>query len=153
VRDRAAGGRIDRCSKGPDITGRYFSLIDWTAYVIFIVVVGVIGTIERPIVGVIAFLWLRSLLYRLWFLVCTRDRFDRRRGRVVRSRGLRACLLDIPAFAFFLCAPAKTASRRRLRLTPPCRIVKRTFPISAASWRQRNHKLILPGIFWRSWSK
>ena len=30
-----------------------FSVLDWTAYVIFIVVIGGIGTIEGPIVGVI----------------------------------------------------------------------------------------------------
>ena len=29
-----------------------FSVIDWTAYVIFIVVIGGIGTIEGPIIGV-----------------------------------------------------------------------------------------------------
>lgn len=153
MRDHAAGKCIDRCSKGPDIAGCYFSLIDWTAYVIFIVVVGGIGTIERPIVGVIAFLWLRSLLaaYGSWYVLV----IGLTGVAVVlfATRDLRACLLDISAFAFFLCAPAKTASRRRLRLTPPCRIVKRTFPTSAASWRQRNHKLILPGIFWGSWSK
>ena len=32
-----------------------FSVTDWTAYVIFIVVIGGIGTIEGPIVGVIVF--------------------------------------------------------------------------------------------------
>jgi hypothetical protein len=100
VRDCAAGGRIDRCSKGPDITGRYFSLIDWTAYVIFIVVVGVIGTIERPIVGVIAFLWLRSLLtaYGSWYVLVIG--LTGVAAVLSAPRGLRACLLDIPAFAF-----------------------------------------------------
>ena len=32
-----------------------FSVLDWTAYVIFIVVIGGIGTIEGPIIGVIVF--------------------------------------------------------------------------------------------------
>ena len=32
-----------------------FSVLDWTAYVIFIVVIGGIGTIEGPIVGVLVF--------------------------------------------------------------------------------------------------
>jgi branched-chain amino acid transport system permease protein len=33
-----------------------FSVLDWTAYVIFIVVIGGIGTIEGPIVGVLVFM-------------------------------------------------------------------------------------------------
>ena len=39
-----------------------FSLIDWTAYVIFIVVVGGVGRLEGPILGVIVFFTLRSVL-------------------------------------------------------------------------------------------
>jgi len=39
-----------------------FSVNDWTAYVIFIVVIGGIGTIEGPIIGVIVFFLLRETL-------------------------------------------------------------------------------------------
>lgn len=39
-----------------------FSVTDWTAYVIFIVVIGGIGTIEGPIVGVLVFFALQKLL-------------------------------------------------------------------------------------------
>jgi branched-chain amino acid transport system permease protein len=39
-----------------------FSVTDWTAFVIFIVVIGGIGTIEGPIVGVIIFYILQTLL-------------------------------------------------------------------------------------------
>jgi branched-chain amino acid transport system permease protein len=39
-----------------------FSVPDWTAYVVFIVVIGGIGTIEGPIAGVIIFYILQSLL-------------------------------------------------------------------------------------------
>ncbi|MBL0372267.1 branched-chain amino acid ABC transporter permease [Rhizobium sp. KVB221] len=39
-----------------------FSINDWTAFVIFIVVIGGVGTIEGPIIGVIAFFVLRELL-------------------------------------------------------------------------------------------
>lgn len=39
-----------------------FSVLDWTAYVIFIVVIGGIGTIEGPIVGVVIFFMLQSTL-------------------------------------------------------------------------------------------
>ena len=39
-----------------------FSVNDWTAYVIFITVIGGIGTIEGPIVGTIAFFLLRETL-------------------------------------------------------------------------------------------
>ncbi|GGE11443.1 amino acid/amide ABC transporter membrane protein 2, HAAT family [Gemmobacter megaterium] len=48
-----------------------FALTDWTAYVIFIVVIGGIGTIEGPILGVLVFFALRSLLadYGSWYLL------------------------------------------------------------------------------------
>jgi branched-chain amino acid transport system permease protein len=48
-----------------------FSVPDWTAYVIFIVVIGGIGTIEGPIVGVIVFFILQNLLadYGSWYLL------------------------------------------------------------------------------------
>ena len=48
-----------------------FSVLDWTADVIFIVVIGGIGTIEGPIVGVFVFLILRNLLadYGSWYLL------------------------------------------------------------------------------------
>lgn len=47
-----------------------FSLTDWTAYVLFIVIIGGIGTIEGPIIGVILFFVLQSLLadYGSWYL-------------------------------------------------------------------------------------
>ncbi len=43
---------VQRARISPDAA---FSVVDWTAYVIFIVVIGGIGTIEGPIVGVIVF--------------------------------------------------------------------------------------------------
>ncbi len=48
-----------------------FSLGDWTASVIFIVVIGGIGTIEGPIIGVVVFFALRELLadWGSWYLV------------------------------------------------------------------------------------
>jgi branched-chain amino acid transport system permease protein len=48
-----------------------FSVLDWTAYVIFIVVIGGIGTIEGPIVGTLIFFLLRELLagYGAWYLI------------------------------------------------------------------------------------
>ena len=48
-----------------------FSVVDWTAYVIFIVVIGGIGTIEGPIVGVLVFYLLRNTLsaYGAWYLL------------------------------------------------------------------------------------
>jgi branched-chain amino acid transport system permease protein len=48
-----------------------FSVVDWTAYVIFIVVIGGIGTIEGPIVGVIVFFVLQNALadYGSWYLL------------------------------------------------------------------------------------
>ncbi len=48
-----------------------FSVTDWTAYVIFIVVIGGIGTIEGPILGVLIFFLLQSLLadFGSWYLM------------------------------------------------------------------------------------
>jgi branched-chain amino acid transport system permease protein len=48
-----------------------FSLIDWTADVIFIVVIGGIGTLEGPILGVLVFYLLQTYLAALgsWYLM------------------------------------------------------------------------------------
>ena len=65
-----AGGLIflETARIGPDAA---FSVLDWTAYVIFIVVIGGIGTIEGPILGVLVFFALRSTLADLgaWYLI------------------------------------------------------------------------------------
>jgi len=48
-----------------------FSLLDWTAYVLFIVVIGGIGTVEGPIVGVVVFCVLQDQLaaFGSWYLM------------------------------------------------------------------------------------
>jgi branched-chain amino acid transport system permease protein len=48
-----------------------FSLQDWTVVVIFMVVIGGIGTIEGPIIGMIIYFVLRELLadYGTWYLI------------------------------------------------------------------------------------
>ena len=48
-----------------------FSVSDWTANVLFIVIIGGIGTIEGPIIGVIVFFLLRETLVDLgaWYLI------------------------------------------------------------------------------------
>lgn len=48
-----------------------FSLTDWTAYVVFIVVIGGIGTIEGPLVGVLVFFLLQNTFasYGSWYLL------------------------------------------------------------------------------------
>lgn len=48
-----------------------FSVQDWTAYVIFIVVIGGIGTIEGPIIGVLVFFALQTFFadYGTWYLI------------------------------------------------------------------------------------
>ncbi|MBL6958000.1 MAG: branched-chain amino acid ABC transporter permease [Rhodospirillales bacterium] len=48
-----------------------FNLLDWTANVIFIVVIGGIGTIEGPFIGVLVFFLLRELFADLgsWYLI------------------------------------------------------------------------------------
>ncbi|MBV9704715.1 MAG: branched-chain amino acid ABC transporter permease [Methylobacteriaceae bacterium] len=49
-----------------------FSVLDWTAYVIFIVVIGGIGTLEGPITGVIVFFVLQDnfAAFGTWYLMC-----------------------------------------------------------------------------------
>jgi len=54
-----AGGLI-YLQKGRISPDAAFSVTDWTAYVIFIVVIGGIGTIEGPIIGVIVFFLLQA---------------------------------------------------------------------------------------------
>ena len=45
--------------------------VNWSAHVIFIVVIGGIGTIEGPIVGTLVFFLLRELLaaYGTWYMI------------------------------------------------------------------------------------
>ncbi|MEL6463457.1 MAG: branched-chain amino acid ABC transporter permease [Pseudomonadota bacterium] len=65
-----AGGLIymQKARISPDAA---FSVTDWTAYVIFIVVIGGIGTVEGPIIGVLVFFMLQSLLadFGSWYLM------------------------------------------------------------------------------------
>ncbi len=51
--------------------GAAFSVTDWTAFVIFVVVIGGIGTLEGPILGVIVFFVLQNFLadFGSWYLV------------------------------------------------------------------------------------
>jgi branched-chain amino acid transport system permease protein len=55
----------------PDAAFLHISLIDWTAYVIFIVVIGGIGTMEGPVIGVAIFYLLQYYLAALgsWYLI------------------------------------------------------------------------------------
>jgi branched-chain amino acid transport system permease protein len=48
-----------------------FSVLDWSAYVIFIVIIGGVGTIEGPIIGVIVFYAMQHYLadFGTWYLI------------------------------------------------------------------------------------
>ena len=48
-----------------------FSVLDWTAYVIFITVIGGIGTIEGPIIGAVVFYLMQRYLadFGAWYLI------------------------------------------------------------------------------------
>ena len=48
-----------------------FSVNDWTVVVIFMVVIGGIGTLEGPFIGVLIYFGLRELLadYGTWYLI------------------------------------------------------------------------------------
>lgn len=64
-------GALIYLQKGRISPDAAFSVIDWTAYVIFIVVIGGIGTIEGPIIGVIVFFLLQNTFadYGTWYLL------------------------------------------------------------------------------------
>jgi branched-chain amino acid transport system permease protein len=59
---------LQKASISPDAA---FSVLDWTAYVIFIVVIGGVGTIEGPIIGVMVFYMLQRYLadFGTWYLI------------------------------------------------------------------------------------
>ena len=63
-----------------------FSVNDWTAFVIFITVIGGIGRIEGPIVGTIVFFLLRQTLADLGTLYLLHARRGRHRGHAVLRR-------------------------------------------------------------------
>ncbi len=68
-----------------------FDVIDWTADVIFIVVIGGIGSIEGPFIGALVFFGLAIFLGRLWRLVHDLARCGRRghyATRAARAVGL-----------------------------------------------------------------
>jgi branched-chain amino acid transport system permease protein len=48
-----------------------FSITDWTIYIIFVVVIGGIGSLEGPIIGTALFLLLREYLadFGAWYLI------------------------------------------------------------------------------------
>ena len=58
----ALTGALIYLQKGRLSPDAAFSVQDWTAYVIFIVVIGGIGTIEGPIIGVLIFFLLQNFL-------------------------------------------------------------------------------------------
>ncbi|SDW88979.1 branched-chain amino acid ABC transporter permease [Roseicitreum antarcticum] len=64
-------GALIYLQKGRISPDAAFSVNDWTAYVIFIVVIGGIGTIEGPILGVLVFFALQTLFagYGTWYLM------------------------------------------------------------------------------------
>jgi branched-chain amino acid transport system permease protein len=59
---------LQRARISPDAA---FSVLDWTAYVIVIVVIGGIGTIEGPILGTIVFYLMQTYLasFGAWYLI------------------------------------------------------------------------------------
>ncbi len=67
----ALAGALYFLSNGRISPDAAFSVLDWTAYIIFIVVIGGIGTIEGPVIGTIIFVVLRSTLsgYGPWYLI------------------------------------------------------------------------------------
>jgi branched-chain amino acid transport system permease protein len=67
----AFAGALIFLQKGRISPDAAFSVIDWTAYIIFVVVIGGIGTIEGPILGAILFVILQAYFADLgpWYLI------------------------------------------------------------------------------------
>ena len=89
-----------------------FSVVDWTAYVLFIVVIGGVRTIEGPIVGVLIF-W--ALVYNL-----------------AQYGSLYLLVLGVIAVGMMLFVPAgiwrSLAPQRGLQLFPTRRLLTRNGP-------------------------
>ena len=89
-----------------------FSVVDWTAYVLFIVVIGGVRTIEGPIVGVLIF----------WALVYNLSQYG----------SLYLLVLGVIAVTMMLFVPAgiwgSLAARRGLQLFPTRRLLTRNGP-------------------------
>ena len=64
-----------------------FSVNDWTAFVIFITVIGGIGRVEGPIVGTIVFFLLRQTLADLGSIYLLMLGAGRHRGHAERAQG------------------------------------------------------------------
>ena len=90
-----------------------FSVLDWTAYVIVIVVIGGIGTIEGPIIGVIVFYLMQTYLADFGTLVSHPARGARYRRDAVRaSRHLGLRLGALRRHVVSRAPPADCAGRR-----------------------------------------
>src|SRR3984957_8926251 len=59
---------LQKARPSPDAA---FSVVDWSAFVIFVVIIGGVGTIEGPIIGVIVFYALQRYLagFGTWYLI------------------------------------------------------------------------------------
>jgi branched-chain amino acid transport system permease protein len=92
--------------------------INWTAYTIFIVVIGGLGTLEGPIVGTIVFFLLRELLadYGAWYMILLGSLAVLTMMRYPQGLwGLLAARWDLHFFPV----------RRRVRLTEPGEAARR----------------------------
>jgi branched-chain amino acid transport system permease protein len=59
---------LQRLRVAPDLS---FSITDWTVYVIFIVVIGGVGSFEGPIIGTLVFFFIREYLqsWGVWHFI------------------------------------------------------------------------------------
>jgi branched-chain amino acid transport system permease protein len=59
---------LQRLRVAPDLS---FSIVDWTVYVIFIVVIGGVGSFEGPIIGTLVFFFIREYLqsWGVWHFI------------------------------------------------------------------------------------
>jgi branched-chain amino acid transport system permease protein len=92
-----------------------FSVVDWTAYVIFIVVIGGIGTLEGPIVGILILYLLREYLSGFGSVYLMILGFLAIATMLFAPRGLWGTLADRFQVSLF-------PVRRRLIIAPPAQL-------------------------------
>ena len=90
-----------------------FSVLDWTAYVIFIVVIGGIGTIEGPIIGAIVLLSAAGLScdFGTWYLMLLGAL-----AIVIMLSSRRACGASSPSATTCTCSRSEGGSRWCVRM-------------------------------------
>ena len=120
-----------------------FSVNDWTAFVIFITVIGGIGRIEGPIIGTIVFFMLRQTLADLGSALSADARRGGDRGDAVgAARASGACRGPLRLAGFSAGAAARVPGRHKGLTLPVCKR-RRRWSMIPKSGRRFSEKITL----------